>query len=127
MSMKIRDYLSFDRFRSDPTETVEQEAERAWRWSFMLGSVAFFFGLLALFIYISTVASLLIAQVLAAVAAGLMLRAILPAGQFQEWSQSYATGEAGDRWRRRVETAGGWVKTRTHRTLSILPGVSGPD
>lgn len=127
MTVKLRDYISFNRFRSDPAQAVEEGAERAWRWSFIVASIGVFFALLALFVYVTTTVSVIIVQLLAALAAGLMVRAILPTGQFREWSQGYATGEAGNRWRRRVESALGWTKRRLHRTLSILPGVSGPN
>lgn len=71
----------------------------AFRW----GARLFFLALLAVLIIASVTISTAFIAVLFALAAGIMLRVMLPDEAFRAWARSYWTGEAGDRWRRRTD------------------------
>lgn len=71
--------------------------------SFRFAAKAVFLGILVLFILASVAVNSVFLAVVFGVFASLLLRVMLPDERFREWARGYWTGEAGDRWRRRVE------------------------
>lgn len=104
--MSLRDYLPTDR-------DVRKSVERSERTGFRLAARLFFIILLLVFVALTVAAEFILVAVLASVVVGLMLRAALPTDSFMDWIGGYWSGEAGDRWRRRVER---W-QTRIRRFL----------
>lgn len=96
------------------TDKIRRRLEDGERIGFRLAAQAVFFVLLGLLILVSVAANSVLLGVLAAFAVGLMLRAVLPAERFKMWVRGYASGEAGDRWRRRFDAI-------TTRLGGILP------
>lgn len=102
--MTLRDYLPTDR-------DVRKSIERSEQTGFRLAAQGVFILLLLAFVVVSVAAEFVLVAVLASFVVGLMLRAALPADSFMEWVGEYSSGEAGDRWRRRVDR---W-KTKARR------------
>lgn len=99
----LRDYLDKD--------TVAGELEKGERTTFRLAArVAFWLAVAMLIIYSATT-NLIFAAFVAAGAASLMIRAVMPAGEFQAWARSYANGDAGDRWRARLHGIAEFVRS----------------
>ena len=82
-------------------ERIRRTLEGGERVGWRLAAKAFFATILVSFIFVSVAANSILLAVMASLATGIMLRIILPDEEFQAWARSYATGEAGERWRRR--------------------------
>ena len=82
--------------------------------SFRFAAKAVFLGILVVFILASVAVNSVFLAVLFGVLASLLLRVMLPDDRFRSWARGYWTGEAGDRWRRRL---GRW----SGRLRSLVP------
>ncbi|WP_123619171.1 hypothetical protein [Halorubrum sp. CSM-61] len=83
-----------------------QQGERVgWRIAARLVFVALVVGLAL----IAAASNSFLIAIFAAVMLGLLIRSILPSKRIQTWARGYATGEAGDRWRRRWQNTIDWL------------------
>lgn len=117
--MTLRDRISFP-------SSAEKTERSLWRLTWRLAAKALFVVVAISLALYSVAATSALAAIGAALMLGLMIRAAFPTERLKIWLRSYWTGEAGDRWRRRFGSAFQTIKTRLHRTASIIPGISGP-
>ena len=95
--------LDYDLPSQDDVRRAVADAEvSAFRW---LARGVFLAGTLALIALSATVSGIL-AAVLASIAAGMLIRIVLPYHRFRDWAADYWDGDAGDRWRRRTNAFG---------------------
>ncbi|WP_153952733.1 hypothetical protein [Halosegnis longus] len=95
--------LDYDPPSQDDVRRAVADAEvSAFRW---LARGVFLAGTLALIVASATVSGIL-AAVLASIAAGMLIRIVLPYQRFRDWAADYWDGDAGDRWRRRTNAFG---------------------
>lgn len=88
--------------QDDVRRAVADAEVSAFRW---LARGVFLAGTLALIVASATVSGIL-AAVLASIAAGMLIRIVLPYQRFRDWAADYWDGDAGDRWRRRTNAFG---------------------
>ncbi|WP_049920431.1 hypothetical protein [Haloferax sulfurifontis] len=77
--------------------------ENGERIGFRLGAMVVFGAVVLGLVVLAVAANSVLLGVLSAVVLGIILREFLPEDRIQSWARSYATGEAGDRWRRRYD------------------------
>ncbi|MFB6121124.1 MAG: hypothetical protein ABEJ68_08430 [Halobacteriaceae archaeon] len=71
--------------------------------TFRVAAKLVFLFVLVMLAVMSFSANFWLTAVVSALLVGLMIRSVIPDQRFQSWARSYWTGEAGDRWRRRVD------------------------
>ena len=79
--------------------------------SFRFAAKAVFLAFVVVLIIASVAVSSVFLAVLLGVFASILLRVMLPDEQFKAWARTYWTGEAGDRWRRRLGRVGGRLRS----------------
>jgi hypothetical protein len=79
--------------------------------SFRFAARLVFLVILGLFVLASVAVNSVFLAVVFGVFASILLREILPVQRFRDWAGSYWTGEAGDRWRRRVGRVGARLRS----------------
>lgn len=84
--------------------------------SFRAAARAVFLAMIVVLVLISAAVNSVFLAVITGVFASILLRQMLPDEWFEEWARGYWTGEAGDRWRRRV----GRVSTRLRSIVPFL-------
>lgn len=77
--------------------------ENGERVGFRLAAMSLFAAVILSLVLVAVAANSVLLGILSAVVLGVILREFLPERRIQSWARSYATGEAGDRWRRRYE------------------------
>lgn len=95
---------------------LRRRLQRTERLGWRLAARAVFIVLFLMLAFVAVAANSIFTALLAAVLLGIFLRSILPERRLQSWARSYATGEAGDRWRRRYEAAKAWL-------AGVIPGL----
>ena len=95
-----------------PDFDVRRRLEDGERIGFRFAATAFFVILLGLLLAVSFAASSIGVAVLASLAAGTMIKIVLPNEQFRDWAGTYWSGEAGDRWRKRFHGVTSWIDRR---------------
>ena len=109
--------LDYDLPSQDDVRRAVADAEvSAFRW---LARGVFLAGTLALIVASATVSGIL-AAVLASIAAGMLIRIVLPYHRFRDWAADYWDGDAGDRWRRRTNAFGQRLVDGTRQFGSAL-------
>lgn len=82
---------------------IRRWLESGEKLTFRVAAKLLFLAVFAVLAIVSFSANFWLTAVIAALLAGLMIRSVIPDQRFQSWARSYWTGEAGDRWRRRVD------------------------
>jgi hypothetical protein len=82
---------------------IRRQIEQGERTAFQLAAMGLFVVGFVVLATIAAVANSILIAIIAGAFASLFIRAVLPTARLTRWLRSYATGEAGNRWRRRYE------------------------
>jgi NhaP-type Na+/H+ or K+/H+ antiporter len=83
-------------------DTLRRLLEDGWRAGWRAVAMGVFVLFIVLLVAIAIAARSVMLSILAAVLLGVVLREFLPERRIQNTAREYASGDAGDRWRRRV-------------------------
>lgn len=83
-------------------DSLRRVLEDGWRAGFRALAMVAFAAVVLLLLMLAVAARSVILSVIAATLLAVVIRAFLPEERWQRTARSYASGEAGDRWRRRV-------------------------
>lgn len=80
---------------------IRRRLQKGERFGWRLAARLVFVAIVLSLALMAVAANSILIALFAAVMLGTLLRSILPQQRIQSWARGYATGEAGDRWRRR--------------------------